>query len=118
MTAIVTHRPTSLPLRPPRRVGPSRLVVRWDRVAVVLAVVLAFTWFLGGASAGRSQAVTPPADPIVVVVQPGDTLWQLARDHAPAGMATLEYVALVEQANDVRAGRLLPGTPLQLPTGP
>lgn len=114
MTAITVNRPTTFP-RLDLRGGPSvRTSVRWDRVALLLAVLLAAVWVISG-GVGPSQAVTPPADPVVVVVQPGDTLWDLARDHAPAGMATLEYVMLVEQVNDVRAGRLLPGTPLQLP---
>lgn len=114
MTAITLNRPTTLP-RPAVRGGRSGgMSVRWDRVALLLAVLLAAVWLISG-GAGHSQAVTPPAAPVVVVVQPGDTLWDLARDHAPAGMATLEYVLLVEQVNDVRAGRLLPGTPLQLP---
>lgn len=91
--------------------------VRWARVAALLVAVAAMTWVLAGLTATTSAAEDPPAPPVAVVIQPGDTLWDLARTHAPAGMATLEYVALVEDLNDVRAGLLLPGHVLELPAG-
>jgi Tfp pilus assembly protein FimV len=91
------------------------VVVRWDRVAVLVAVLLAAVLAVGAWGTGRSSARTSPAPQAVVVVQPGDTLWSLARQHAPADVATLEYVAAVERLNGVRAGALVPGTPLRLP---
>jgi hypothetical protein len=91
------------------------LVVRWDRVLLLLVVLLAVTWGVLAGTARPSGASAPPPPARTVVVQPGDTLWALAQDHAPAGVATLEYVALVEQLNGVRAGALRPGTPLHLP---
>lgn len=97
--------------------APRRLAIRWDRVALLLIGVAVAVWVLASAGLPSSQADTPPADPVVVVVQPGDTLWAMAADHAPAGMATLEYVAAVEELNGVRAGALLPGTPLRMPQG-
>lgn len=115
--------PTPRLLAPRRALGPTRpraarsvaVRVRWDRIAAVLALVVVLVWLLGAGLAGRSEAETTPSAPIQVVVQPGDTLWDMARQHAPADMATLEYVMLVEQHNDVRAGALLPGTLLELP---
>ncbi len=112
MSTIVTHRTVSHP----RMAFPGRTVVRWDRVAGLLVALLLVGWLLG-ATAGQSEADEPTPDPVSLVVQPGDTLWDIARVHAPAGMATLEYVSLVEQVNGVRAGLLLPGSVLQLPQG-
>ena len=89
--------------------------VRWDRVGALLVALLLFLWLIGAGIAGRSQAEPAPLASIQVVVQSGDTLWDMARDHAPAGMATLESVMLVEQVNDVRAGGLIPGTVIELP---
>ncbi len=91
--------------------------MRWDRVGALLLALLVFSWLLVAGTAGFSQADTAPVAPIQVVVQPGDTIWDMARQHAPAGMSTLEYVMLVEQHNDVRSGALLPGTVLELPQG-
>ena len=117
MTTLTAPRPTrQLAVRPAvagRRVVRTR--VRWDRVAALAVALLAFVWFLGAGLAGSSGADAPPAPPVVVVVQPGDTVWDLARAHAPADMATLEYAMLVEQHNGVRAGALLPGSVLELP---
>jgi nucleoid-associated protein YgaU len=106
--------PTTTPVRV--RTAGRTARVRWDRVAVLLVAALAVMWLLG-ATAGSSEAEEVAAAPVVVVVQPGDTLWDLAREHGPVGTATLEYAALVEQVNDVRAGVLLPGTILELPQG-
>jgi nucleoid-associated protein YgaU len=91
--------------------------IRWDRLAALAVTVLVVLWVLAGGLAGPSQATTPPAAPITVVVQPGDTVWELARQHGPSGVGTLEYAALVEQRNGVRAGALLPGSVLVLPQG-
>ena len=110
MSTIATH--THLATSRPHVAGP--LVVRWDRVIGLLVALLVVGWLLGG-WVGPSEADEPAADPITVVVQPGDTLWDLSRVHAPAGVATLEYASLVEERNGVRAGVLLPGSVLVLP---
>ncbi|MGI9015704.1 MAG: hypothetical protein ACR2HR_01125 [Euzebya sp.] len=99
------------------RMRSATIHVRWDRVAALLVAVLAFAWFIGTLSAGLSQADTPAAAPVTVVIQTGDTVWDLARQYGPAGMATLEYAAVVESHNGVRAGRLIPGSVLELPQG-
>jgi len=52
---------------------------------------------------------------MTVLVRPGDTVWDLARTAAPAGVALEDYIATVVLANDVDARRLVPGTTLQLP---
>jgi len=54
-------------------------------------------------------------DGMTVLVRPGDTVWDLARTAAPAGVALEDYIATVVLANDVDARRLVPGTTLQLP---
>ncbi|WP_370324542.1 LysM peptidoglycan-binding domain-containing protein [Euzebya sp.] len=95
----------------------TRLRIRWARVALLVLAVAVLTWALAGLTATTSAADAPAADPVQVVVQPGDTLWDLARAHAPAGVATLEFVRQVEERNGVRAGRLLPGHVLVLPQG-
>jgi LysM repeat protein len=55
-------------------------------VAVVAAVVVVVTAQLVGSVAGAlvgSASSAPPASGQVRVVQPGDTLWSIARDAAP-----------------------------------
>ena len=50
-----------------------------------------------------------------VVVGPGDTVWDIAREYTPAGVAPQAYVAQVLRYNDVDATAIQPGTVLQLP---
>ncbi len=113
MSTIATPRPIHH-LSGQRVVMAGRSRVRWDRVLTLLLALVVVGWFLG-ATAMSSQADVSPAAPITVVVQPGDTLWDLARAHAPAGVATMEYVMRVEADNGVRAAVLLPGSVLRLP---
>ena len=93
------------------------LRIRWDRVTALAVVVLLAVALLAGGFSGSSRAEAPAPAPVEVVIQPGDTLWSLARAHAPAGMGTMEFVALVEASNDVSAGRLVPGRLIEVPQG-
>lgn len=52
-----------------------------------------------------------------VVVGEDDTVWDLARTHAPAGAHPTVYARAVMEANDVDPRRLRPGEVLWLPRG-
>lgn len=52
-----------------------------------------------------------------VVVGEDDTIWDLARTHAPAGTHPTVYARAVTEANDVDPLRLRPGEVLWLPPG-
>ena len=65
--------------------------------AVALAVI-------GMTLLGGGQEATAPAAPQMrrtAVVQPGETLWDIAERHAPAGMDPRVYVSALEEANDL-----------------
>lgn len=115
------------PRRIPRRVvstpraRPSRAVYRRRRL-VVLAVVAATVSVPAlaagtiGATPGRAPAMpAPAAPPVRVVVEPGDTVWDLAAARLPAGEDLQGYVAEVVERNRVDATALAPGTVLLLP---
>ena len=55
----------------------------------------------------------PPAPATLIVVQPGDTLWTLSRQHLGRGTRRLELLAANPAVED--PGRLVPGTQLALP---
>ena len=76
---------------------------------------LAVLALLVGLGAGISQAGAPAAPPRQVVVQAGDTIWDLALAHLPRGADAATYVATVVATNAVDAARLRPGTVLDLP---
>jgi hypothetical protein len=77
---------------------------------LVLALSLAVT---APSRAGAGDAAATRS----VVVRQGDTIWDLAGAHAPAGRDTMAYIAEIVALNDVRPSALHPGMVLQLPTG-
>ena len=109
--------------RPVRRHQPS-VVVRRQRAAIITLVVLAALGILLGAGSlagagqapDRSHSVEAGSDPALIavtthVVQPGDTLWTLARRVQPEG----DIRPLVARLQAARgAGPLLPGERVRL----
>ena len=67
-------------------------------LAAVAAAVIGMT-LLGG---GR-EAIAPAAQQgaRTAVVQPGETLWDIAERHAPEGMDLRVYVSALEDANEL-----------------
>lgn len=93
--------------------------VRWDRLVSMVLLIIVLGWAVASLAAGQAQAQNPSTAPVIlVVVQQGDTLWDLSREHAPEGLSTLEYAHIVAQANEVRPGLLVPGSVLMLPSQP
>lgn len=81
---------------------------------LVVALAAATLALLGGPSQG-ALAEDPVRASVTVVVGEGDTVWDLAGRHVPAGVDRAVYVAEVVAANDVDAGALVPGSVLRLP---
>jgi Tfp pilus assembly protein FimV len=117
------HRAPSLGVtnRPPARPHPS-VAVRRRRAAITLVILAALGILLGaGSLAGAGQA--PPSSSSRVeldttavasathVVQPGDTLWSVARRIQPEGDVR-PLVARLRAAHG--PGPLLPGEPLRI----
>lgn len=82
----------------------------WALVALLLVAGLLLSWLVGS-----SVADEPAPAPVTVVVQSGDTVWELAREHAPAGMSVQDYAMVVVTHNGVSATALRPGSVLELP---
>ena len=79
-------------------------------IALLLVAGLLLSWLVGS-----SVADEPAPAPVTVVVQSGDTVWELAREHAPAGMSVQDYAMVVVTHNGVSATALRPGSVLELP---
>ena len=60
-------------------------------------------------------AGTEPAQPAVITVEAGDTLWDYAAEHAPEGMDEAEFVDEVRSLNHLPTGRITAGQQLELP---
>lgn len=67
-------------------------------LAAVAVAVIGMTLLGGG-----QEAVAPASQQgkRTAVVQPGETLWEIAERHAPEGMDPRVYVSALEEANDL-----------------
>jgi hypothetical protein len=94
--------------------GRMRLTRRGRTLARVLAIVLVVAVFLLVAPGlARGDGPDRPAPRVTYVVEPGDTLWSIARRVAPERDPRPVVDALIE-ANDVRGG-LQAGQELSVP---
>ncbi len=84
-------------------------------VAVVAVLTVLLTVLTGdpGADAGQPAAVDVRAR---AVVEPGESLWEVAVDHAPPGSDPRAYLERLRRLNDLEAGSPVPAwTGLRLP---
>lgn len=106
---------------PTGRRQPSAAVRRWRAVLVLSAIAVCGTLLGAGSLAGAGQATEPPAPVVpsaaaprpapVHVVQPGDTLWSVARSLQPDGDVR-PLVARLRASSG--GGPLVPGQRLRL----
>ncbi len=54
---------------------------------------------------------------VEVIVQPGDTVWDLARQHGPEGVDPRRTAYRIAQANDLEGYVIRPGQTLLIPGG-
>ena len=80
-------------------------------LTVLLVAVMALTILGGG---GEATAPAGPRSTESVVIQPGETLWDIAEEHAPEGMDLRVYVTALTEANDIDLV-VAAGTRLRLP---
>ena len=116
--AVRTRRPRPVPSSAARAAAPVRLTLRGRRllrtvvVAVALLVVLV-VGFLGRTPAGAGDSA-PQTATSTVVVQPGDTLWNVAKSVAPNDdvRVTVERITTL---NNLESRVLVPGQTLVVP---
>lgn len=92
----------------------ARTRVRWDRVAVLAAVLVGTLWTAGRALGG-SEAVAEPVRRHVVAE--GETLWGIARGLVGPEGDPRPVIDAIRAANDLGTGVLVEGQPLILPVG-
>lgn len=81
---------------------------------LVIAAVLALGPVVGSAAADIPGDPAPPPTAHLVIGQ-GETVWDLAAPHAPAGANVEVYVAEVLAHNGLEATAVAPGTVVRLP---
>jgi K+-transporting ATPase A subunit len=88
-----------------RRLKITRMVV----LLLVCIFIMSLTVFQGNVVSGQNQFKAE------ITVISGDTLWSLAREHAPRGMDIREYVDLMLNENNLESPIVYPGQVIQLP---
>ena len=99
-----------------RTVSHARLTRR-GRLVVTVLVLVALSALLVAGAASVSARTTAAAEPatVEVVVQPGQTLWELAEEVAPEADPR-EVVHAIRELNGLSGSSVLPGQPLTVPT--
>lgn len=110
------------PRRVPRPIGPAPsarpppAVYRRRRLAVLTAAVATVSSLAVAVTGQRAGGALPaPPPPARVVVEPGDTVWDLAAARLPAGEDLRGYVAEVVERNRVESTAIAPGSVLVFP---
>jgi hypothetical protein len=107
---------TAMTFDTPRAPRPSVRLTRRGRVLLLLTllalVLVAFS--LGRTSAGASAGSRAPVARPITVVQPGETLWAIARRVAP-GADPRATVARLTALNDLGSAPIVAGQRLVLP---
>ncbi len=82
------------------------------RLSVLTAAVCAVFLFVGGPGVDAGPL---PVRPVEYVVEPGDTMWEIAASHATPSVDLRKMIAEIEELNDIDAGHLVPGQRLLIP---
>ena len=100
---------------PLERPGPLRLTGRGRLVLLMAVLAIAFAVFtvVGGPADSAGSTYHPPAQ--TVVVQPGQTLWDIAQRAAPHEDTRTVVAELVELNSLPDGGALRAGQPLDVP---
>lgn len=106
-------RPDAAPSRTSLCAPMSLVVARALFIASALPVSVCAIPLGVQAISARLGAVATPS--IQVDVEPGDSLWSLAREYPIAGLSTNEVVNRIRELNDLDSSLLHPGEQLMVP---
>lgn len=106
-----------------RSLAPVDAAQAWRRraglslVGVFLVVAAIGAAGTGTATDGGAAVPVVPIADVTVVVQPGMTLWDVAGDHAPDGVARSTYVQMIVDANGLDGADVGAWQVVRLPAG-
>jgi LysM repeat protein len=83
------------------------------RLSVLLTTVSIVFLLIGGAA----EAGGPPPPTVQYVVEPGDTLWEIASGHTGAGEDVRAVIAQIIELSSAEGSTIHPGQVLQIPGG-
>ena len=91
-----------------------RAQIRRHRAAVALTAVAIVTISIFASGPDGSAPASTPKAPKAVVVQPGQTLWDIAERYASDGIDPRAYVDAIGELNELE-GPLMAGVRIRLP---
>ncbi len=84
-------------------------------IAAIALIALSFTFFNSIASQRTFDSASANTSQVVVSVQSGDTLWDIAEEHPVSNLSTSDTVALIRSWNDLSSSELSIGMDLLVP---
>jgi cell division protein YceG involved in septum cleavage len=116
----VTVQSAPAPLKSRRGVQRSSVTYNWKLARgffFLIAFLILFSGFTLLHTSASTGVVTPAAsNEIVITVDSGDTLWQLAKSYKKESMDTREAVHLLTKRNGLTSSELHSGQALIIPT--
>lgn len=98
-----------------RRATAPRPIALVRPVRLLLGALAAGAVLVMSALVGTAFAPQPARAGDTVLVQPGDSLWSIARAHTPAGTDTRDTLAAITALNGLSSQAITPGQSLVLP---
>ena len=96
-------------------ITPARVVVLLTAIIVSLVLLLAISVHADAGDATGAGDTARVAGSVTYVVQGGDTLWDIAVDHTPAGDDVRELVHDIKAMNELDSSMILVGQVLEIP---
>ncbi|WP_028545430.1 LysM peptidoglycan-binding domain-containing protein [Paenibacillus taiwanensis] len=86
-------------------------------ITVLIGLFIAFGTIVQAFSANdRNRETQVPAKTSVrVIIQPGDTLWAIAKEHLSSDMDIREYVYIIMKNNNLDSGLIQAGDVIEVP---
>ncbi|MDK8180399.1 LysM peptidoglycan-binding domain-containing protein [Paenibacillus sp. UMB4589-SE434] len=86
-------------------------------ITVIIGLFIAFGTIVQAISSNDndSERGIPAKTSIRVIIQPGDTLWAIAKEHLSADMDIRDYVYIIMKNNDLNGGLIQAGDVIEVP---
>ncbi len=86
-------------------------------VSVLIVAVAILLLIVPGFFSSHAGSMVSEQTYVEVTVQPGDTVWDLARHYGPEGADLRQTAYRIAQANDLEGYVIRPGQTLRIPGG-